>query len=228
MSSVQAVLHAMVKSKERKASKARIQQFHHALLPYIASLFADGSNRIERYVTGKVKKAAPVIPGFGADLEWTLPDIDDWTWNIASSSTASLADEINDALLDLGEDATLGERGEELERLLGLSTNKARMIARTSSIWAYNEGSLDAMEEMGVQVVEWQTGGDDLVCPFCSALNGVRVELGTPFAEGGVELEVEGTNAKGKSVTLSMTPYLDVYHPPLHPNCRCAMLPVIK
>lgn len=81
-----------------------------------------------------------------------------------------------------------------------IGINRARTIARTETIYAHNEAALNTFEEAGIEGVtveaEWATAGFD-VCPDCADLQG-RVF----------------TVAEARQV-----------HPPLHPNCRCSMLP---
>ena len=77
---------------------------------------------------------------------------------------------------------------------------QAERIARTEIIRAHAEGQLDSLERMGVDQVqvevEWSTAGDDRVCPQCSPMEGVVIEI-----------------SKAHNLI------------PLHPNCRCAWLP---
>ena len=75
-------------------------------------------------------------------------------------------------------------------------------LARTEVINAYTEGTLDSYERLGVEEVqgraEWSTAGDDRVCPQCAGMEGAVFTI---------------REARGLI--------------PLHPNCRCAWLPVI-
>lgn len=88
----------------------------------------------------------------------------------------------------------------EMTRQVDISLARARMIARTETIWAHNEGILNMMEEAGVEGVaadvEWSTAGYN-VCPDCEDLN-------------------------GRVFTLEEARQV---HPPLHPNCRCSFIP---
>lgn len=92
----------------------------------------------------------------------------------------------------------------ELEQLAGVrSATRAAVIARTETARAYALGSLAAWQVSGeVAASEWLTAGDELECPICAPLNGQQADLGRPF-DGGI------------------------YFPPAHPNCRCALLPVL-
>lgn len=82
----------------------------------------------------------------------------------------------------------------------GIGRVRARMIARTEVIRAHAEGQLDAMERMGVEkvgvMVEWDTAGDDLVCPLCESMSGAVMKL---------------KEARGLI--------------PRHPSCRCSYIP---
>ena len=84
----------------------------------------------------------------------------------------------------------------------GISKTRALMIARTETINAHAEGTLDAFKELGVEDVglmaEWSTAGDSRVCPQCSAMEGKKFSL---------------KEARGLI--------------PAHPNCRCAWIPFV-
>lgn len=84
----------------------------------------------------------------------------------------------------------------------GIGRHRARLLARTEIVSAHSEASLNAYEEAGVEGVavqaEWSTAGDDAVCAQCEAM-------------------------QGRTFTMKAAHGLI----PLHPNCRCAWLPVI-
>jgi SPP1 gp7 family putative phage head morphogenesis protein len=86
------------------------------------------------------------------------------------------------------------------DNITSLQKKRALTIARTEIIHAHAEGQLDGFERLGVDEVgvfaEWQTAGDNRVCPLCSALEGVVFSV---------------KEARGMI--------------PRHPNCRCAYLP---
>jgi hypothetical protein len=101
---------------------------------------------------------------------------------------------------------------------------RARMLAHTGAIWAANEGAVNRYADDGIAVVEWLTADDDLRCPFCADMNGKRVETKEAFFSLGDEVSLPGAGslkipggAKG----------FDVRHPPLHPNCRCTLIPIV-
>jgi HK97 family phage portal protein len=80
-------------------------------------------------------------------------------------------------------------------------------IARTETLRASNEGALDAFKQSGVvEAKQWLTAEDDRVDEECAELDGQIVSLGKDFFE---------------------TNYGSGEQPPLHPNCRCVLLPVL-
>lgn len=82
-----------------------------------------------------------------------------------------------------------------------IGITRARTLARTETIRAHSEGTLNRFEQAGVEETtakaEWQTAGDNRVCPICASYAGTVYKL---------------KDARGVI--------------PRHPNCRCAWLPV--
>lgn len=119
----------------------------------------------------------------------------------------TLLGEIRDIVaLALEEGATNDDIAERVGRASGFAPARATTIARTETAFADNAGTLIAWDASGeVEGKEWLVA-DSRVCPLCTPMDGVRVELdGTFTAQDGTE--VDG--------------------PPLHPNCRCTLLPVL-
>lgn len=85
---------------------------------------------------------------------------------------------------------------------IDISLTRARTLARTEIISAHSEASLNEYEESGIEGVEieaeFTTSGDDAVCPECEELEGEVFAI---------------EEARGMI--------------PVHPNCRCAFLPVM-
>lgn len=85
--------------------------------------------------------------------------------------------------------------------------NQTKMIARTETLRASNNGILDAYKQSGVVTAkEWYTARDARVCPVCAELDGKVVNLSGDFFE---------------------SDFLGGDQPPQHPRCRCVMLPVL-
>lgn len=90
-----------------------------------------------------------------------------------------------------------------MDRVDAIGIVRAKTIARTEMTAAYAEATLNSYEEAGVEGVEVEaevaTAGDEQVCPECEDLEGKVFEI---------------SEARGLL--------------PVHPNCRCALLPVVK
>lgn len=106
---------------------------------------------------------------------------------------------------------------------------QAELIARTATIWNYNEGAQLSYKDSGVTAKEWSVTLDDVTCEYCQAMSGVQTGIDEPFLAGGKALDVKGSGVEREDGSRSGTleaPW-DIDHPPLHPHCRCALLPVI-
>ncbi len=100
--------------------------------------------------------------------------------------------------------------------------NRTELIARTETNWAYYEGAVDGYKQSGVvKAKEWLTAQDDRLCEFCEPMNGRIVGIDNSWFKTGENFE---GNEGGK---LSFS-YEDIGHPPLHPQCRCTIIPVLK
>lgn len=111
---------------------------------------------------------------------------------------------------ELAEGLSKGEHPRKIAARLSDRTSKigktrARVLARTETINAFSESTLNSYEEAGLDEVEgepeaeFSTAGDSRVCPRCEGLSGRIFSL---------------SEARGVI--------------PVHPNCRCSWLPVIK
>lgn len=125
----------------------------------------------------------------------------------AFESMKGITDTISTQLSRILMDGMIAGRGpvavaRDMQRsIAGMSRSRAMTIARTEIIHAHAEGQLDGFEMLGVKEVmaqvEWLTAGDDRVCPSCEDLEGQTFSI--QEAHGMI---------------------------PLHPNCRCAWMPV--
>ena len=91
------------------------------------------------------------------------------------------------------------------DRVDNVGLHRGRLIARTETIRAHNEGALNRYEDVrnrldGVTTLaEHVTAGDARVCPVCATLAGSTYKL---------------DEARGRI--------------PVHPNCRCTWVPVTR
>jgi len=121
-------------------------------------------------------------------------------------------------------------RGELIKRVRGVvdSRSIADRIVRTESIWAHNEGNMQGWKQSGVvKAKQWDTAEDGRRCPFCATMHGKIVPLDTSyFAKGDtLEVPVEGDPTKTQKLSFG---YGEIKHPPLHPQCRCSLIPIIE
>ena len=122
------------------------------------------------------------------------------------------------------EGETVEEMADRIAEQRGISRERAEMIARTESAYAYTEGRLESMKESGVVTGKrWLLSPD--ACEFCEAAarqyGDKTVPLDTPFYTVGTTL----TGVAGGRMKLT---YRNVDGPPLHPNCRCDVIAVTR
>jgi len=111
---------------------------------------------------------------------------------------------------------------ERIKMLFGFGENKegnyrAQRIARSEVIRASNYGQEQAYIQSGVvDAKEWVAAFDDRTCPYCSKMDGRIIGLGQNFFNRGDTFQ--GLNLN----------YEDIKGPPLHPSCRCTLVPIVN
>lgn len=116
---------------------------------------------------------------------------------IDETTRGGIQDLVGKALEEGWSNDDLAARIQESE---GFSDYRAEMIARTETAFADVQGNLAGYRESGVvEGQEWLIAQDEY-CEDCDALDGMVVDIGGDFPDG---------------------------PPPLHPNCRCTVLPVL-
>lgn len=120
------------------------------------------------------------------------------------SALKGITAETNKAIIrSLTEGINNGEGVVKLRKRLmaeveGIGYNRARLMAHTETMYASIEGAKLRYSQHGIRKVEWLTAGHDNTCDQCAALN-------------------------GKVFDIAQAPPC-----PLHPMCRCTLLPVIE
>ena len=94
---------------------------------------------------------------------------------------------------------------------------RATTIARTETIRAANEGSRAVYKSAGVNKMTWVASTD--ACPYCQGLDGTTVSVDEPFLKTTDHFEPEGS---ARPLNLK---YGDIPSPPVHPGCRCTIIP---
>lgn len=174
----------------------------------------------------------------GAGRTFSIPDfvVQPQTREFIDSKLFKMANKITDELsveltATLGEGIEGGETIRQLKSRIELTGDefigkRAEMIARTESA-RMNMGGRDlAWQESGVVAAKkWDATGD--ACPFCQEMNGKVASLGENFIEQGQGLSVVvGEGDKLRKVDLP-TDFDGILSPPIHPNCRCSLTPVL-
>lgn len=146
----------------------------------------------------------------GIAFDITNPEVIKWIKKRCGFLIKSISDTTLDKLRKtLAEGVADGESIPKLaSRISGVydeaKGSRAVKIARTETLSASNQGNLQAYKQSGVvEKKEWLTAFDERTCEECADMNGEIVNINSNFSCG-------------------------VDTPPLHPQCRCAILPVIK
>lgn len=106
------------------------------------------------------------------------------------------------------------------EEFTTMKTSRAEAIARTETIRASNDASIEAWDQSWVvETKQWWTALDDRVAPFDRSLHGKIIWLREKFFEKWDTITVGNETLK--------LDYSDTLSPPLHVNCRCTLLPII-
>lgn len=146
---------------------------------------------------------------------------------IVRSSTLKMADHFNRETIEaLTKTLAEGiEEGESVAKLAGRVNHvygeakgyRAERIARTETLKASNTAANAAYKQTGYVVSQvWYANPG--ACAFCEELDGTTVGLDETFAS-------EGETIEGGDSTMTVD-YENVDVPPLHPNCRCTIIPV--
>jgi HK97 family phage portal protein len=101
---------------------------------------------------------------------------------------------------------------------------RASMIARTETTKATGFAQQEVYKETGAISKQWLTAVDEKVCEWCNSMNdkygnGMVVGIEENFFDKG-DIFV---NSEGKQMSLD---WENIDTPPLHPNCRCDIIPV--
>ena len=149
-----------------------------------------------------------------------MKNIEKFAWSIDEDTNKKLVADFTTILekwlsFDNGKDLLLSTFNE-------LKTTRADLIVRTETIRAWNWGSQIWRQESGVvEKKQRYTALDERVCEFCWPMNWKIIWLNENFFnQGNVLIGADGHEMK---LDYSNTPY-----PPLHPNCRCVILPVVE
>lgn len=156
-------------------------------------------------------------------------EITQYLHNTANNASLSVNNETEKQIrATLSEGIRNNESAYELQqRILSVfgtaSTERAYVIAVTESATAHNYADVQAWKQTGlVYEKEWYTAKDERTCVFCGGMHGKSISISNNFFDKG-DVMVAGDENNHK-MNLN---YRDIGEPPLHPRCRCVLLPVL-
>jgi len=142
---------------------------------------------------------------------------------MARSVSDSLAERVSNIIRIGIEETATGTDVIGLLEEAGFDENRAQTIARTESARAYTDGQNAAWEASGVvKGKTWLVS--PFACEFCEAAAKEFGEKSVGVTDAFYERGATITGASGATMALDFD---DTSGPPLHPNCRCSLLPVI-
>jgi len=115
-------------------------------------------------------------------------------------------------------------RGRIQEVYIGVSKNRAAMIARTEVMRAANQATLAAYKQSGVvEGKEWLVAKDERTCEFC-------LQMEKSFSQVGLDDNFipKDTDLEGTEGGILKLDYGNLDAPPLHPRCRCTIVPIFN
>jgi len=164
---------------------------------------------------------------FRLDFSTTSPElqsfVDSFSLKLAGAVNKTTTDSIRS---ELAAGIMSGESMDKLRNRVeqvfsAASRQRAQVIARTETTRAMNYSAKEAYRQSGVVMgKQWYTAMDELTCWECSEINEVIVDIEADFAK-------EGDVMRGPDGQTATVGYSDIEAPPLHPNCRCVLLPVV-
>lgn len=156
------------------------------------------TNQLNEYALDYAKDRSAEMVGKRL-VDGELVDNPDAQWVIDESTRDMLRADIA-AAIESGQ--SNDDLASELSENYAFSDERAETIARTETAKADVAGNLNAYQESGqVEAKRWLAAPD--CCDECQALDGETVDLDEDFPDDGGD------------------------GPPLHPNCRCDVLPVL-
>jgi HK97 family phage portal protein len=190
-----------------------------AALPNIREMFTRG------YSAGNAKIGKrPSLGAFAVENPDAVQFMQGEANRLASSVTRTYSQAVADTVAKgIADGLSIPQIADDLQATMpGLNDYRATMIARTETARAYSNGNVSAWEKSGdVAGKEWLLAVD--ACEFCKAIAAKfnNVGLADNFLPKGVLLQ-------GVDGGLMSIDYTEIFAPPLHPNCRCDVAPIMR
>ena len=140
------------------------------------------------------------------------PDVNETTYEALKATT----------LESVAADESIDELRKRVDSVMDNAiTYRSERIARSETVRAFNTGSIESWKISDVvEGKEWNAELDDRTCEYCLLMDGKTTGLEENYFD-------EGDSMAGAQERMVFD-YSDIPSPPLHPNCRCALLAVLK
>ena len=216
-------------------TQRQLEEIQAALKASQKKLIADLANTAKPYAQtiaeAGLSQGASLLPSGSLDLgllsgkasEFVVEATNRAAIRMARSVSDSLAERVSNIIRIGIEETATGTDVIGLLEEAGFDENRAQTIARTESARAYTDGQNAAWEASGVvKGKTWLVS--PYACEFCEAAAKEFGEKSVGVKDAFYERGATITGASGATMALDFD---DTSGPPLHPNCRCSLLPVI-
>jgi hypothetical protein len=216
-------------------TQRQLEAVQEALKASQRKLIADLTNTAKPYAQtiaeAGLSQGASLLPDGSFDLgllsgkasEFVVEATNRAAIRMAQSVSDSLAERVSNIIRVGIEETATGTDVIGLLEEAGFDENRAQTIARTESARAYTDGQNAAWDASGVvKGKTWLVS--PYACEFCEAAAAQYGEKSVGVNDAFYERGATITGASGATMALDFD---DTSGPPLHPNCRCSLLPVI-
>ncbi len=183
-------------------------------LPFVKELITKiGADKLEEVkVGGQIQLTTPAMTSF---FKYKVAAL---VKNINKTTRKQLAKELADGFAQGESIPNLKKR---VQKVFGHADKvRATNIARTETIRISNFAANQAYIQSGVVTAkEWLTTKDGRQDFACDELDGKIVEINKPFVRVG-----DTITGEGQEMNIEVE---NVGYPPLHPGCRCTLIPVV-
>lgn len=214
---------------EKEINSKSIDNFYSRVGAVVALYDTD----IKRVITDHFKRIMAIggkegLVQIGLDEStWTINNpkiqeyLDDYIPTLSGQVLETTKEDIIKAISEgIERGDSINQITKDIQEISAFSRQRAEKIARTESAVAYVEGEQLAWKESGVvQGKQWLIQQN--ACPFCQEMRNKNIDLDDNYFAKGDNL----TTNDGKEMKLD---FRDIDGPPLHVNCRCDLIPILK
>jgi hypothetical protein len=223
----------------KKGFKEINQQEFNAMKNAINELEGEWALRIEKgaaeslsaiAISAGEEAAAVLGTSFNISSAEALEFIKTYKFKFAASISSTSADDVRSIVIKAQEgNLSFPEmRDSLLVKFEEWTVPRANMVARTETVRAANQGSIEAYRQAGIKTMEWKSVDD--ACDWCLEMNGRKTMIGEPFFEQGDTfiVNVKDPSTGDEVPKIMKLNYETVEGPTLHPNCRCVVVPIFE